>query len=255
MTHFSILTVLFALLVATPAVAETKQADADQPERRYRACMDKARAQPQAAFDDALAWSGLGGGQAARHCLAAALMGLGQHAEAARRLEALAQEARAADMRAELLAQAAQGWLLAKQAERADDVLTAALKLAPESVEILIDRAGARAAMKRYGEAADDLTAALKIAPRRADALALRASARRFLDNTAGAEADADAALAIEPHLPEALLERGILRRLKGDEAGARADWLKTIAASGTAGGPAADAARANLEKMDVKTR
>ena len=228
---------------------------ADPSEQRYRLCMDQARVQPQAAFDDALAWSSLGGGQPAKHCLAAALLGLGQHAEAARRLEALAQEAREPAMRAELLAQAAQGWLLDKKAERADDVLTAALKLAPESVEILIDRAGARAAMKRYGEAADDLTAALTLAPRRADALALRASAKRFLDDPAGAAKDADAALAIEPNNAEALLERGILRRLKGDEAGARADWLTAIKVSGPAGGVAADAARTNLEKMDVKGR
>lgn len=241
--------VLLSLILS--ATAGPARADAVEPERRYRDCMDKARRAPQAAFDDALAWNGLGGGQAARHCMAVALMGLGQHAEAARRLEALAQEARTPVLRAELLAQAAQGWLLAKQAERADDVLTAALKGAPENIELLIDRAGARAALKRYGEAADDLNAALAIAPRRADALALRASAKRFLDDAIGAEADATAALVLEPANPEALLERGILRRLKGDDAGARGDWLKAIQTSGAA----ADAARANLEAMDVKAR
>jgi len=48
-------------------------------------------------------------------------------------------------------------------------------------------------------------------------------------------------------------LERGILRRLKGDDAGARADWLMVLSLAPD--GPASDAARTNLEKMDVKVR
>ena len=68
---------------------------------------------------------------------------------------------------------------------------------------------------------------------------------------TAAARADTDAALARDPAHPEALLERGILKRLAGDKDGARADWIKLLeVAPKTA---AADAARANLEKMDVK--
>ncbi|MBM3566391.1 MAG: tetratricopeptide repeat protein, partial [Alphaproteobacteria bacterium] len=128
--------VLISLLLALSAALMPVRAQSESPERRYSACMSKARDNPQAAFDDALAWTGLGGGHAARHCMAAALMGLGQHPEAARRFEELAQEARKPDMRAELLAQAAQAWLLAKNPERADDVLTAALKMAPNNPEI-----------------------------------------------------------------------------------------------------------------------
>ncbi|MEK7245292.1 MAG: hypothetical protein AAB223_04665 [Pseudomonadota bacterium] len=247
---------LFLFLVAGVALAPLAPAVADSdaaPERRYRACMARARTAPQAAFDDALAWTGLGGGQAARHCLAAALIGLGQHAEGARRLEGLAQDARDGAMRAELLAQAAQGWLLAGDGGRADDVLTAAIRIAPANPALLIDRAGARAPLKRYGEAAEDLTAALARLPRRADALALRASARRFQGDDDGALKDAEAALALDPVNVEALLERGILRRLKDDEAGARADWLKILAVASD--GAAADAARKNLEMMDVKPR
>ena len=240
---------LGALIV--PAFAPA--ANDESPEAHYRACMAKARLAPDAAFDDAVAWTGLGGGAPARHCLAVALIGLGQHAEGARRLEALAQDTYEAPMRAELLAQAAQGWLLAGDAARADDVLTAALRVAPENAELLIDRAGARAALKRYGEAAADLTEALARDPRRADALALRAGARRFLDDIEGALADAEAALALDPSLPEALLERGILRRIKGDDNGARADWRAILAAAST--GAAAEAARKNLERMDVKER
>ena len=42
-----------------------------------------------------------------------------------------------------------------------------------------------------------------------------------------------------------------MLRRLAGDGAGARDDWLRAIALS--EGSPTAEAARANLEKLDVK--
>ena len=251
--HFAprlyLILVAVALAPLAPAVAQSELA----PEQRYRACMARARDAPQAAFDDAIAWTGLGGGQAARHCLAAALIGLGQHAEGARRLEGLAQESRETAMRAELLAQAAQAWLLAGDGARADDVLTAAIRIAPDDAELLIDRAGARAQLNRYSEAAEDLTAALAQAPGRADALALRAGARRFQGDTDGALTDAEAALALDPALPEALLERGILRRLKNDEAGARADWLKILVVAPA--GAAADAARKNLEMLDVKVR
>lgn len=253
MARFSNLIGLSLLLGAAFVPAFAAGASDEDPERRYRACMARARSAPEAAFDDALAWTGLGGGQPARHCLAAALIGLGQYSEGARRLESLAQDTRDGPMRAELLAQAAQGWLLANAPERADDVLTAAVRIAPDNIELLVDRAGARAALKRYGEAAEDLNAALARDPRRADALALRASARRYLDDADGALKDAEAALALDPALPEALLERGILRRLKGDDAGARSDWSAILRHAPT--GAAAEAARKNLELMDVKDR
>ena len=47
-----------------------------------------------------------------------------------------------------------------------------------------------------------------------------------------------------------ALLERGNLRRLDGDDNGARADWLMVLSLQPQ--GEAAEAARQNLEKMDV---
>jgi regulator of sirC expression with transglutaminase-like and TPR domain len=65
------------------------------------------------------------------------------------------------------------------------------------------------------------------------------------------ARADADAALALDPKNAEALLERGNIRRLTDDPAGARADWLQVVELA--AGTPAGDAAKANLEKLDVK--
>ncbi|MGE5475968.1 MAG: tetratricopeptide repeat protein, partial [Bacteroidales bacterium] len=75
----------------------------------------------------------------------------------------------------------------------------------------------------------------------------------RYLDNLPGAEDDIANALKLDGDFPDALLERGILRRMKGDDAGAREDWLKVIELAGE--NPAAETARGNLEKMDVKQK
>ena len=63
--------------------------------------------------------------------------------------------------------------------------------------------------------------------------------------------ADVNTVLMRDPIHPEALLERGILRRLNDDNAGARADWLKLLEIAPHSS--AATAARANLERMDLK--
>jgi tetratricopeptide (TPR) repeat protein len=239
----------FLAALAPPAGAETADHAA-----RYRNCMALAASAPQAAFDDALAWADLGGGEAARHCQAAALLGLGQHAEAARRLETLADQVKAGPgFKAELLAQAAQGWLLAGDGARAEATLAEALRLEPDNPDLLTDRAAARAALGRYQEAVDDLTRVLAADPRRIDALVFRASAQRFLERPEAAEVDVETALALDPDHAEGLLERGNLRRLRGDDAGARRDWLR--AATVAPGSPAALAAQANLERMDVQPR
>lgn len=239
-----------ALILLACAASVFAQTDAEDA-RRYRECMALVEKNPDGAFDNALSWQGLGGGEAAEHCLAAALFGLKQYREAARRLEILALHSKERDaIRVGMLAHAARAWLLADDPGRSYDVLTAAIKLNPGDPDLLVDRAEARAAMKQYREAVDDLTEAVRLDPTHADAYVFRATAHRFLDDPARAEADAERALKIAPEHPEGLLERGILRRLKGDTAGARKDWLAVLhAAPGTA---AAEAAQRNIEMMDV---
>lgn len=239
---------LLLLALALPAAAAVP----DNRARDYAACMANARTKPKEAFDQAVAWKDLGGGAAAEHCAAVALLNLGHHKEAAQRLEGLAQRVRQEPgFKARLLAQAAQAWLLAGDPARAEAALTSALALQADSADLYIDRAAARAARKDYKAAAMDLDRAIGLAPRRADAHAFRASAHRFLENLDKALADAEQALSIEPDLPEALLERGILRRLKNDDKGARKDWMRLLQVAPD--GEAAVEARANLEKMDVK--
>ncbi len=171
----AILPAAFLCATAIPAGA---QGIAIDHAHQYAACMTLARATPKDGFEKALAWSAQGGGQAARHCAAVALVGLGQYEEAAVRLERLAQEATAATakLRPDLLAQSGQAWLMAGEYMRAHAVQSAALKLAPDNVELLIDRSITLASAANYWEAVDDLSQALDLAPERADVSILRAA-------------------------------------------------------------------------------
>jgi tetratricopeptide (TPR) repeat protein len=262
MTHPGRLSIALALalglapccVAAARAQLNTGAPARAQQERTYQDCMVLARAAPAEGFDSALGWAARGGGEGARHCAAVALIGLGQYREAARRLERLAADLRAGGSAAlglDVLAQAGQAWILAGDTTRAHAVQSAALDIDPDNVELLLDRGITLATAKNYWEAVDDLNRALELAPGRPDLLTLRAIAYRILDAWELARDDIAHALTHGPNNPDALLERGILRRLTGDAAGARDDWLRVIGlAEGT---PSAEAARANLEKLDVE--
>jgi tetratricopeptide (TPR) repeat protein len=222
--------------------------------KQYQHCIALARQNPTDGWEESLAWASLGGGDAARHCGAIALVGLRQYEEAAKRLEDLAKGSRGpATLRAGMLAQAGQAWLLAKDPERAYADQTAALKLIPGAPDLLVDRAESLAAAKNYKDALADLDQAVAAAPKRADALTFRATARRYLDNLKGAGEDIAKALALDPGYQDAWLENGILKRLAGDDAAARQAWLKVLEID--AKSVAADEARRNIELLDVKTR
>jgi tetratricopeptide (TPR) repeat protein len=217
----------------------------------YTRCMEAARQTPQAAFDEANAWRIGGGGHPAEHCADVALIGLGRYAEAAGKLEALADTMTKGpvELRAQVLGQAGQSWLLAGDPARAAAVLTAALALTPNDADLLIDRAEALAGEKNYREAVADLDGALKLDAKRVDALVFRASAHRSLEQYDLARRDIDAALRLAPDQPDALLERGNIRSITGDQAGARKDWQRVVQ---VAPNSAADgAAKANLAKLD----
>ncbi len=237
------------LLVGLPAAAQQRGGSNDE----YARCMRQARTQATDAFETATAWEGRGGGLQARHCAAVALMTLGQPAEAAIRLERLATTAQgdAARVRVELLSQSAQAWLAARMPERAHAVLSQAVRIAPDDADLWIDRSIVLATAKNYWEAIDDLNRAIELAPRRADPLVLRATAYRWVGSLELAEDDLARAISLDPRSADALLERGVVRRLRNDPKAARADWIQVLRMAPD--GPAGDAARANLEKLDVK--
>ena len=150
-----------------------------------------------------------------------------------------------------MLAQAGAAWFRAEQLEKAFAMQSAALELAPNDSEILLDRATTLGAARNYWEAIDDLNRVLEAEPERTDALILRASAYRFVDALPLAQQDVAAAYRLAPERAEVLLEYGILKRLTGDRNGARQAWLDLIRLH--AGTAAAEAARSNLELLDVK--
>ncbi len=243
-----------ALLVAVLAYVGLSSADAQRlpavEADHYARCMEEARQKPAAAFDDANAWRIAGGGHPGEHCADVALIGLGRYAEAGSKLETLADAMVKGppDLRAQVLGQAGQSWLLAGDPARAAAALTAAIALAPDDVDLLTDRAEAFAGEKRYREAVGDLDRALALDGNRVDALVFRASAHRALDELESARRDVDAALRLAPDQPDALLERGNIRRLGGDDAGARSDWLRVAQVAPRSA--AEVAAKANLAKL-----
>jgi len=239
-----------SLLAAPPRASAAKPRDADAA--TYERCIKLAKENPAAAGDFAADWQKRGGAHPADHCFAVALIGLKQYPEAATRLEALAQAmVRApATLRAEVLGQAGQAWLLAGDAARAYAADGAAIELRPDDIDLLTDRAEAAGQAGWFDKAVADLDRVLKANPLRADALIYRASANRALERLDPALADIEMALKLAPDSVAALLERGNIRRLKGDIPGARQDWLRVAKLAPRSAEEAA--ARANIERLDV---
>lgn len=228
----------------------------------YNACIKKAERHPDEALEMAMNALGAGDDASAEHCAAVALVGLKQYGEAARRFDALARKSSAggAEVRAQIIGQAGNAWLLAGQPELATASFTAALALMPEDAGYLIDRARASAQLKKWTAAEADLSAALVAEPGNVEALVLRSSARRAQKNVKGAVGDITQALLLDPRNAEALLERGLLRIAQGDKAGARRDFFEVLKLAADEDRQIADSARAaavtaqaQIEKLELK--
>ncbi|HTW50628.1 MAG TPA: tetratricopeptide repeat protein [Stellaceae bacterium] len=227
--------------------------DESSDEAAYERCLNLAKTNPAAARDMAEHWLSRGGAHPADHCFAVALVGLKQYKDGATHLEALAKAMdRAPDsLRADVLDQAAQAWLLQGDPSRAFADETAALNLLPGQPDLLVDRAEAAGSEGWYDKAVVDLDKVLASDPNRVDALVYRASANRELGKLDIALTDIDKAVSLAPSSVSALLERGDILRLKGDIDGARRDWVRVSElAPGT---PASEAARTNIERLELK--
>lgn len=244
-------------LAAAFAVSETAHAQVRLSElpqgQNYRVCTEIAQKDPEAGFEAAITWRDEGGGPPALHCVALALFGLGQVEEAARRLEELAVGMPDASdrERAAILSQAGNAWLSRRKLNRADAAFKKALELERDNPEHWIDQGIVLAEAGSMWEAVDAFSEALALAPGHIDALLFRATAYRALDVPDLARDDVDKVLSVVPMQPGALLELGLLHAEAGEFADARAVWLQVIEAAPES--PAADAARAGLEKIDVK--
>lgn len=225
-----------------PRIAENDQ---------YDKCMTMLAEDPEGAETIAATWQQSGGGDAATHCQALAMIASGDPETGAEMLEDLAHGATVQGLtRVVLLGQAAQARLMADQAEPALKDTTEALAIAPDDPDLLIGRATASDSLGRSAEAMDDLNRALQLDAARGDALVLRAAVWRRLDMLTEARSDIDKALGLDPDDAEALLERGILRQRLGDLAGARADWIRAQELDPTS--ETAELAAQNLTLLDA---
>ncbi len=231
---------------ATLAIAGGAHA-ATPPQSQYDLCLARAQADPSGALMLASSWAKSGGGAAAGHCMALALVGLRRYAEAAQKLDGLARSdfASNAAMRTALFDQAGNAWLLAGQADAAIASFSAALQVDPFDADLLADRGRAQAFKRNWAKADSDLTAALLVNPDRADLYVLRGSARHGMGRKTDARADFERALRLQPNNADALVERGTNKFEAGDVAGARADWQRVLAIA--PGSAAAESASQHL--------
>ena len=119
-------------------------------------------------------------------------------------------------------------------------------------VTYLIDRARIAAASEDYVLAYDDLKKANGLNPGRLDIFLLLASAARHIEKYDEAQAALDTYLKVYSDDAAAQLELGNLRHVRGDVHGARQAWLQVLLLADA--GPSAEAARTNLERIDVQT-
>jgi tetratricopeptide (TPR) repeat protein len=243
-----------ALLLPLEAPAQQRKAPvALDHSQQYTACMNLAKTRPREAYASANTWYDRGGDQAAQHCAAIALFGMGDYVEAANRLDRLANAQAGArnKIRGELYAQAGQAWLAANYPDKALVSQSNAISLDPNSVDFLIDRAVTYAGIDRLADALRDLNKVLQLAPRKHEALTLRATVLRLGKQAEKAAADIDLAIKANPDYPEAYLERGLQRKATQPQL-AREDFVKVLRLVPEQSDLAAQA-RKQLEGSDLK--
>lgn len=244
-------TLLAGILVGLPLAAQAD--DRLDHERQYEACIALTYRNAGEALESARVWQARGGGAAARHCAAMALLEAGRHAQAATELEELAADLPpdGSPRAEEVLAQAANIWLLGGQPEPALSAIDAALAGSPGQPGLLVDRARILAELGQYERALDDLDTAVGEAPEDDDLAAFRAAALRRLGRLDEALEEARRAVALNPENPSAWLEQALARLQTGDREGARAD-LRTTAGR-FAGTPAGDSASRQLHELGAR--
>lgn len=186
----------FALLQADAAPPAAGSPD------RLQQCLAAVERDPVQGYEEGMAWAAETQSLNGYRCAAMALIAQNRVDEGARRLESLASAANPAltQLRAELLSQAGNAWLLAREPAQAVSAFTRAIATvgvdSAQAPDLHIDRARSYAMERDWRRAEEDLSAALDL---RADdplALRLRASARMHQRSYGLAEADALAALA-----------------------------------------------------------
>jgi tetratricopeptide (TPR) repeat protein len=216
MPSFAVLMLPLALLQAgAPAPVN----GAERSAGRFSQCVALVDDDAGRAYEEAMAWAAEAHSVSAYRCAAMALIAQNRPDEGARRLDSLGSALNPAEtaLRAELLSQAGNAWLLAREPSRARSSFTraiATMESDPAQLpELLIDRARAYAMEQDWRHAEEDLSRALDItAGQNALALRLRASARMHQMALDLAEADAVQAARLDPENVDSYLILGHIR-------------------------------------------
>jgi tetratricopeptide (TPR) repeat protein len=221
----------------------------------YDVCVELVSAAPSRAEAEAAAWRRAGGGAAAGHCQALALMALGADLRAAELLVDIAASDRTLpeSVRATLLIEAGELFLGLGALEAGQAAAAQARKLAPDARPALALSARLKAEAGDWPGAVADLDRALADSAPDAELLALRASAQIRLGRLVAARSDLLWAAEIDPDLAVIWLERGTLAAAEGNADAARAAWLKAIELSRDSPDAAvAEAARLRIQKLEA---
>ncbi len=209
-------------IVEPPARPQPAAPDSEA-ERRYRACTDQVRANPEAAVDAANVWREQGGGLPARQCLGLALSALERWTQAATAFEQAAHAAEAAGdpRRTDFWVQAANAWLAGGDGRKAMADFDAAL-LTPNLSEQLrgevhLDRGRAQVALGNAAAARTEIDHALQLVPNDPFAWYLSAALARRENNLARAATDIARARQLAPASADIMLLAGTIAGLGGN--------------------------------------
>ncbi|MDB5678460.1 hypothetical protein [Sphingomonas bacterium] len=242
---------IFIALALQAAATATTPLDA-----RYKACLDLATSNPQAAESEAERFRSAGGGARARQCLGLAYTQEERWREAAGAFEAAAREADAAKdaLGARYWAQAGNAWLAANEPVKAYAALNTALAgpalTGQDKGEALLDRARSLVAAGAAVAARADLDAALENAPKDPLAWLLSATLARRMKDLPRAQGDIAEALRLASDDPSVQLEAGNIAALAGDADAAKAAWQMAVKLAPAS--PAGQNARAALGQFDT---
>lgn len=218
----------------------------------YEACLELLTEDPARAEMEAAEWVRAGGGAAAGHCRALALLALGADQRAAEQLVEIATGDRTLpnSVRAELLIDAGRIYMGIGALEAAQDAVRRSLRLATDPRAALTLSAQVKAELQDWAGAAGDLDGALAHGEPDPELLALRASARRRLGQLDLAREDLRRAEALAPESATVWLERGALEEAGGNKDAARAAWLRAVELDRD--GPVGAAARLRMQKLEA---
>ncbi|MGY6662337.1 MAG: tetratricopeptide repeat protein [Glycocaulis sp.] len=194
---------------ATPALAQ--EAGTSFEQAQYEACLNLINENPEAAYEEGLAWRAQGGSWPAMHCIALSQVALGQYGIAARRLESTAEGAVVAtdETRAIMFGQAGDAWLAANEPANAERAFRRGRDFGPGDAGLALGVAEAAILRESWANAQTAAGDAIGLDAGLARGWQIRAQAHLEQGNLDAASADLNEALARDGENIEALVLRG----------------------------------------------